>query len=122
MQEPWNDEQPIYRQLRDKVASLIMSGEIGEGEFVPSVRQVSADYQINHLTVGKAYQQLVDENVLQMKRGRGMFVLEGARQALLETEKLKFIEKEVPVLKKRMQLLGLSPEDLRYLLLQEVER
>ena len=96
MSQNWNSDQPIYRQLRDRVAALIMEGQIKEGDYVPSVRQVSADEQINHLTVAKAYQELVDEGVLVMQRGKGMLVLEGAQERLMQSEREKFHRIEVP--------------------------
>ena len=112
MQDIWNDDQPIYKQLRDKVAGLIIDGAFSEGEAIPSVRQVSAEYQINHLTVSKAYQELVDEGVLIMKRGRGMFVVDGAKGKLLSQERVKFISDELPMLIARIKSLGISTEEL----------
>ncbi|RBP52793.1 GntR family transcriptional regulator [Arenicella xantha] len=108
MPENWNDEQPIYRQLRDRVSGLIMDGTFSEGEAVPSVRTVAAEQQINHLTVAKAYQELVDIGVLEMKRGRGMFVLSGARQTLFDLERQKFEVNEVPAIVARLEMLGIS--------------
>ncbi|GAA6140116.1 GntR family transcriptional regulator [Arenicella sp. 4NH20-0111] len=113
MSDQWNNDLPIYKQLRDRVAGLIMDGLITEGEFVPSVRQVSAEQKINHLTVAKAYQELVDEGVLEMKRGRGMFVLEGARARLIDAERVKFKEQEVPKLLERIAHIGMSIDDLK---------
>jgi len=107
MPDNWNDNQPIYKQLRERVAGLIMSGSLKEGEAIPSVRTVSAEEQINHLTVAKAYQELVDEGVLEMKRGRGMFVVDGAR---------KFISDEIPALRDRLLHLEISAEEFIELL------
>ncbi len=112
MTQNWSTDQPIYKQLRDRVAALIIEGSIAEGDYVPSVRQVSAQEQINHLTVAKAYQELVDEGVLRMKRGLGMMVLEGARQTLLKLEQEKFLRTEVPALKERIDNLGISAREL----------
>lgn len=112
MPDSWNNDQPIYKQLRERIAGMIMDGDIAEGDSVPSVRQVSAEQKINHITVAKAYQELVDEGVLEMKRGRGMFVLEGARKNLLESERRKFIQIEAPALLGRLANLGLSVEEL----------
>lgn len=112
MQDNWSDQQPIYRQLRDRVAASVLSGVFKEGEPVPSVRQVSSEAKINHLTVSKAYQELVDEGVLEMRRGRGMFVLVGAKRLLLAQEKQKFIERELPALKARLEQLDVSTEQL----------
>lgn len=108
----WNDDQPIYRQLRDKIISLILSGSFKEGDALPSVRQVSSDYQINHITVSKAYQELVDMQLVESRRGMGMFVVEGARQKLHQMEKDKFIQIELPALAKRLRDLGISPKEL----------
>ena len=112
MSDNWNNDQPIYKQLRDRVAGLIMDGAIAEGQAVPSVRQVSAEQKINHITVAKAYQELVDEGVLEMRRGRGMFVLDGARIKLVAAERTKFEEIEVPALVKRLAHLGMSIDEL----------
>lgn len=108
----WNDDQPIYRQLRDKIVALIISGSFKEGEVLPSVRQVSSDYQINHITVSKAYQELVDMGLVEARRGMGMYVLEGAQQKLHTVEKEKFISAEVPALLARMRQLGISKKEL----------
>ncbi|WP_317931407.1 GntR family transcriptional regulator [Halioxenophilus sp. WMMB6] len=119
MQDSWNDQQPIYRQLRDRVAGQVLAGVFKEGEAVPSVRQVASEAQINHLTVGKAYQELVDEGVLEMKRGRGMFVVSGARRLLLNQEKQKFIAEELPAFAARLRQLDISIEYLLSLLKDE---
>ena len=108
----WNDNQPIYKQLRDMVVERIMDGTFAEGEAVPSVRQVAADYQINHLTVGKAYQELVDEGLLEKRRGLGMFVREGALKNLIASERNKFLSEEWPAMLNRIDQLGLSIEEL----------
>ncbi len=108
MPNNWNDDQPIYKQLREKVAAQIMNGAFTEGAALPSVRQVSAELQINHLTVAKAYQELVDEGVLEMKRGRGMFVVDGARDKLRANERKKFIAEELPALLARLSHLNIS--------------
>lgn len=108
----WNDQTPIFRQLKEKVVELIMDGEVAEGEAVPSVRQVAADYQINPLTVSKAYQELVDEHVLEKKRGLGMFVTTGAKHKLFDEEKRQFLMVEWPKVLIRIRRLGLSVEEL----------
>jgi GntR family transcriptional regulator len=108
----WNDDQPIYRQLREKIVSLILSGTFKEGDPLPSVRQVSSDYQINHITVSKAYQELVDMQLVESRRGMGMFVLEGAQQKLHVFEKEKFISTELPSLAKRLKDLGITTDEL----------
>ena len=114
----WNDNQPIYRQLRDLVAQRIMDGSFPEGEAVPSVRQVASDYQINHLTVGKAYQELVDAGLLEKRRGLGMFVKAGACVALTSNEKQQFIDEEVPAFLDRARVLGMEVQEVVDLLLQ----
>ncbi len=104
----WNDNQPIYRQLRDLVIQRILDGSFPEGDAVPSVRQVASDYNINHLTVAKAYQELVDDGLLEKRRGLGMFVLSGAREALTNNEQQKFLEEELPAFAERVRSLGLD--------------
>lgn len=108
----WNDNTPIFRQLKEKVVELIIDGEVSEGEAVPSVRQVAVDYQVNPLTVSKAYQELVDSEILEKKRGLGMFVTQGAKKKLFESEKKAFLEIEWPKISKRMKRLGFSLEQL----------
>ena len=112
----WDETQPIYRQLRERIIALIIEGVFKEGDAIPSVRQVAAEYRINHLTVSKAYQELVDEGLLQKRRGLGMFIEEGAQQKLLERERSRFIENELPGLLERLQRLGISNEQLIELL------
>jgi GntR family transcriptional regulator len=104
----WNDNQPIYRQLRELVVERIMDGSFAEGDAVPSVRQVAADYQINHLTVAKAYQELVDDGLLEKRRGLGMFVVDGARESLTGNEQHKFLEDELPAFAERVRMLGMD--------------
>ena len=112
MDRQWDDSKPIYRQLRDRVVAMILEGVLNEGDTLPSVRTVATDYRLNPLTVLKAYQELVDEQLVEMKRGRGMFVNAGARELLLKNERQKFLDDEWPRLQEKMQLLGLSPKDL----------
>ncbi len=109
MDAHWNDSQPIYRQLRDRVVAMILEGALKEGDALPSVRTVAADYRLNPLTVLKGYQQLVDEQLVEKRRGRGMFVAEGAKRALLKGERQKFLEDEWPRVLATIQRLGLSP-------------
>jgi DNA-binding transcriptional regulator YhcF (GntR family) len=108
----WNDSQPIYRQLRDRVVAMILDGVLKEGDPLPSVRTVAADYRVNPLTVLKAYQQLVDEELVETRRGRGMFINAGARTLLLRGEREKFLEEEWPRIYATIQRLGLRAEDL----------
>jgi GntR family transcriptional regulator len=108
----WNDNQPIYKQLREMVVERIMDGSFSEGEAVPSVRQVAADYKINHLTVGKAYLELVETGLLEKRRGLGMFVTEGARNTLTSDEQNRFIDGEVPAFAERVKVLGLDMKNV----------
>jgi GntR family transcriptional regulator len=111
----WNDNAPIYRQLRDRVVAMILDGVLNEGDALPSVRQVAADFQLNPITVSKAYQELVDEQLVEKRRGLGMYVNEGARNALLKNERERFLREEWPALYARLKRLGLDMD----LLLQE---
>ncbi len=108
----WNDSQPIYRQLRDRVVAMILDGVLKEGDPLPSVRNVSTEYRVNPLTVLKGYQQLVDEQLVEKRRGLGMFVRAGARSLLLEGERQKFLTEQWPRLFETIQRLGLKPEEL----------
>ncbi len=108
----WNDSTPIYRQLRDRVVAMILDGVLKQGDPLPSVRQVAGDFQINPITVSKAYQELVDENLVEKRRGLGMYVNDGAREALLKSERERFLREEWPVLNARLGRLGLSLKEL----------
>ena len=112
MDPEWNDSQPIYRQLYDRVVAMILDGVLGEGDPLPSVRQVAADSRINPLTVLKSYQQLVDEGLVEKKRGRGLFVNAGARQRLLQAERQRFLTEQWPKVVAAIQRLGLTPREL----------
>ncbi len=112
MDREWNDSQPIYRQLRDRVVAMILDGVLAEGDPLPSVRNVAAEYRINPITVLKGYQQLVDEQLVEMKRGRGMFINAGARDLLLQGERQKFLAEEWPRILETIRRLGLRVEDL----------
>ena len=112
MDREWNDQQPIYRQLRDRVVALILDGVLKDGDPLPSVRTVAAEYRINPITVLKAYQELVDEQIVETKRGRGMFINDGARELLLQGEREKFLAEQWPRVHETIQRLGLTPEDL----------
>jgi len=112
MDREWNDSQPIYRQLRDRVVAMILDGVLKEGDPLPSVRNVAAEYRVNPLTVLKGYQQLVDEQLVEKKRGRGMFVNAGARALLLRGERQKFLTDEWPRVHATIQRLGLSAREL----------
>lgn len=112
MDGEWNDGQPIYRQIRDRVVALILDGVLSEGDPLPSVRTVAAEHRVNPLTVLKGYQQLVDEQLVETRRGRGMFVMPGARDLLLRAERRKFLAEQWPRIHATIQRLGLTPEDL----------
>ncbi len=112
MDPQWDDTQPIYRQLRDRVVAMILEGALKEGDPLPSVRSVAAEFRLNPLTVLKGYQQLVDEQLVEKRRGRGMFVSDGARKALMKDERARFLEGEWPKVYATIQRLGLSAADL----------
>ena len=112
MDREWSDDQPIYRQLRDRVVAMILDRVLNEGDALPSVRTVATGYRINHLTVLKAYQQLVDEEIVEMKRGRGMFINSGARKLLLKGERKRFLAEQWPDIQATIQRLGLTESDL----------
>lgn len=112
MDREWNDNQPIYRQLRDRVVAMILDGVLNEGDPLPSVRNVAAEYRVNPLTVLKGYQQLVDEGLVESRRGLGMFINAGARKLLLQGERQKFLDEEWPRIYENIQRLGLKPEEL----------
>ena len=108
----WNDGQPIYRQLRDRVVAMILDGVLKEGDPLPSVRQVAAEYRVNPLTVLKGYQELVDQEVVEKRRGLGMYVSGGARARLLDVERRAFLSEEWPRIAATIRRLGLRPEEL----------
>jgi GntR family transcriptional regulator len=112
MDREWNDNQPIYRQLRDRVVAMILDGVLNEGDALPSVRNVAAEYRVNPLTVLKGYQELVDEGFVETRRGLGMFVKAGVRDLLLEGERQKFLAQEWPRVQETIQRLGLTAESL----------
>ena len=112
MDPKWNEDLPIYRQLRDRVVAMMLEGVLNDGDALPSVRNVAAEYRLNPLTVLKGYQELVDEGLVEKKRGRGMFVTEGARKQLLKDERKRFIDKEWPVVAATIKRLGLKVDEL----------
>jgi len=112
MDPKWSDDIPIYRQLRDRVVAMILEGVLGDGDALPSVRNVAAEYRLNPLTVLKGYQELVDEGLVEKKRGRGMFVNDGARRQLLKDERLRFVEKDWPKILETIDRLGLDAREL----------
>src|SRR6266850_1377152 len=112
MDREWNNNQPIYRQLHDRVVAMILDGVLKEGDPLPSVRNVAAEYQVNPLTVLKGYQQLVDEGLVETRRGRGMFINAGARSLLLKGEREKFLAEQWPRVQEMIRRLGLRPDEL----------
>lgn len=112
MDSNWSDDLPIYRQLRDRVVEMILEGVLGDGDALPSVRNVAAEYRLNPLTVLKGYQELVDEGLVEKKRGRGMFVTEGAQKQLLKDERQRFIDKDWPQIQATIERLGLDAATL----------
>jgi GntR family transcriptional regulator len=112
MEPEWNASQPIYRQLRDRIIAMILDRVLQEGDPLPSVRNVAAEYRVNHLTVLKGYQQLVDEQLVESRRGLGMFINAGARNSLLRGERQKFLAEQWPRVYATIQRLGLKAEEL----------
>jgi GntR family transcriptional regulator len=110
--DEWNDSQPIYRQLRDRVVAMILDGLLNEGDPLPSVRNVAAEYRVNPLTVLKGYQQLVDEQLVEKRRGLGLFIKDGARDLLRTAERQKFLAEQWPAIAATIQRLGLTPQEL----------
>ncbi len=112
MDPHWDESLPIYRQLRDRVVAMILEGVLKEGDALPSVRSVAAEFRLNPLTVLRGYQELVDENLVEKRRGRGMFVSTGARAALMKDERQRFLTEEWPKVRATIQRLGFSTNDL----------
>lgn len=112
MKPDWTEDQPIYRQLREKVVASIVDGSLIEGEALPSVRSLAVDMQINPLTASKAYQELVTEGLVEKKRGLGMFIIKGAQQKVINMERKKFIEEEWPRVVETFLRLGFTPQEL----------
>src|SRR5436305_12930342 len=108
----WNDSQPIYRQLRDRVVAMLLDGVLNEGSPLPSVRNAAAEFRVNPLTVLKAYQQLVGEQLVETRRSLGMFVKAGARDLLLKRERQKFLTDRWPAIAATIQRLGITPKEL----------
>jgi GntR family transcriptional regulator len=112
MPTQWNDSQPIYWQLKERTVAMILDGTLKEGDALPSVRTVAAELQLNPITVSKSYQALVDEGLVEKRRGLGMFVCEGARKQLIASERNKFLKEEWPATLNRIEQLGLDAENL----------
>ncbi len=115
----WNDNLPIYLQLRDKAISMILDNALKEGDALPSVRKVAAEYRLNPITVSKAYQLLLEDGFVEKKRGLGMFVCEGAKERLLITERNNFLQREWPDIVARIHRLNLDVDDLIHQLSQQ---
>jgi GntR family transcriptional regulator len=112
MSADWNDSTPIYRQLKERVVGMMLDGVLKAGDALPSVRSIAAEYQLNPITVSKAYQELVDEHLVEKRRGIGMYVTEGASEKLLASERERFIREEWPAMVERIRRLGLDVEQL----------
>lgn len=108
----WNDHTPIYRQLKERVVGMMLDGILKPGDALPSVRQVAADYQLNPITVSRAYQELVDDTLVEKRRGLGMYVSNGAPEKLLASERERFLREEWPAMLERIRRLGLNPNEL----------
>ncbi len=108
----WNDNAPIYRQLKERIVVMMLEGQLKPGDVLPSVRQIAAEYQLNPITVSRAYQELADETLVEKRRGLGMYVTEGATGKLLASERERFLSEEWPAMVERIQRLGLRVEDL----------
>jgi GntR family transcriptional regulator len=112
MNTNWHDNSPIYRQLKQRVISMMLDGLLKPGDALPSVRQIAAEYQLNPITVSRAYQELADETLVEKRRGLGMYVTDGAREKLLTSEREQFLKNEWPAVLERMRSLGLSVKEL----------
>lgn len=112
MSEQWNKDTPIYLQLYQQVVSRILDGYIKEGEALPSVRNVAAQYQLNPITISKAYQMLQDEEIVEKQRGKGLFVKPGMQDLMLSREREAFLTKQWPSILSQINRLKLSANDL----------
>ena len=121
MSTHWNDSQPIYWQLKERTIAMILDRTLAEGDALPSVRTVASEFQLNPITVSKSYQALVDEELVEKRRGLGMFVIEGARRKLVDSEREKFVTEEWPAMLSRIAQLGLKIENLPQSVQQQEE-
>lgn len=112
MSTRWNDVEPIYWQLKERTIAMILDGTLAEGDPLPSVRNVASNLQLNPITVSKSYQALVDEGLVEKRRGLGMFICAGAQLKLIASERDKFLRKEWPAILQRVEQLGLDVGDL----------
>ncbi|MEO5629738.1 MAG: GntR family transcriptional regulator [Thermomonas sp.] len=108
----WSDGAPIYRQLKERVVAMLLDGVLKPGDALPSVRQVAAEYQLNPITVSRAYQELADDQLVEKRRGLGMYVTDGAATRLMSSERERFLHEEWPLVLERIQRLGLEPGEL----------
>ena len=108
----WSDGAPIYRQLKERVIAMLLDGMLKPGDALPSVRQVAAEYQLNPITVSRAYQELADDQLVEKRRGLGMYVTEGAPARLKTSERDRFLTEEWPLVLERIQRLGLDLQEL----------
>ena len=108
----WNDSAPIYRQLKEKVVEMMLDGLLQPGDVLPSVRQIASEYQLNPITVSRAYQELADDQLVEKRRGLGMYMTDGARAKLLASERERFLLEEWPLVMERIRRLGLSIDEL----------
>lgn len=108
----WRSDIPIYLQLRDRIAELILDEALTAGDPLPSVREVAAEHQVNPLTVLKGYQLLVDQHIVESRRGRGMFVMQGARDQLMKLQRRQFLAEEWPMIRAKVERLELDWDEL----------
>ena len=112
MHQDWHNNAPIYRQLKDRIVGMVLDGLLKPGDALPSVRQIAADFQLNPITVMRAYQELADATLVEKRRGIGMYVTDGAREKLLISERERFLNEEWPLLLERIQRLGMNLKEL----------
>ena len=112
MSHDWNNNAPIYRQLKDRIVAMLLDGLLKPGEALPSVRQIAADFQLNPITVSRAYQELADATLVEKRRGIGMYVTEDAREKLIISERARFLQEEWPQMLERIRRLGMNMEEL----------
>ena len=112
MSSNWNKNAPIYRQLKDRIVGMLLDGVLKPGDALPSVRQIAAEFQLNPITVLRAYQELADETIVEKKRGIGMYVTDGAREKLIVSERERFLQEEWPQMLERIRRLGMNMEEL----------
>lgn len=110
----WSPQKPIYLQLADLLAAGLLDGEPGEGQAMPSVRVLAAQYLLNPLTVNRALQALDEQGLIETRRGMGCYVLPGARQKLLTTERRRFLSEEWPQLRERLRQLNINAQQLEW--------